>query len=114
MSRRSCDATLVSSGNRYDLIGVGICFARSVCLDEPSGRRSSTYRWIRGHQVSRSWALARVRYQPEDLELIPWDVVQLGRVRSGLRWDRCRSGLCFAFGDEFLVDGGDLVTSFRR
>jgi len=97
-----------------DLVGVGVCFARRVCLDEPSTKKLFTYHWIHGHQVSRSWALARVKYQSEDLELILWDVVQLGRVRFGLQWDRCRFGLCFAFGDNFLVGGGNLVTSFCR
>ena len=83
-------------------------------LDEPSGINSLTYRCIPGYEGSRAQALAKLRCQSGDLELVPWDVVRQGRLRFGIRWDRCRSWLCFAFDDGFLVDGGNLETSFRH
>jgi len=63
---------------------------------------------------SGTWALAGSRYQLEDLELIPWDVVRQGQVRFGLQWGRFRSWLCFGFDDSLLVEGGVLKTSYRR
>ena len=89
-------------------------FANNGGLDDVSVIKPFTYRWLPDHEGSRAWALAKLRCQLEDLELIPWGVVWQALPRFGLRWDRSRSWLCFAFDGSFLVDGGNLVTSFYR
>ena len=75
-------------------------------LDKSLGRKLFEYRLTPDHDGSR--------YRLEDLELIPWDAVGQGQVRSGLRWGRSRSWHCFALDDGLLVEGGALKTSYRR
>ena len=62
-------------------------FRERVDLDELPGMKPSAYRLVSGHERPRDRASAKSRCQPEDLELIPQDVVQPCRVRFGLRWD---------------------------
>ena len=76
--------------------------------------KSFTYRLIPDQGGPRDWVFAKLKYQSEDLELILWDAVRPGRLCFGLQWGRSRSWLCFALGDDFLVDRGILATSFRR
>ena len=85
-----------------------------MCLDGSSRIKSFTHRWTPDHEGPRGWALGKSRYQFEDLELIPQGVVQPSRLHSGFRPDRFRSWPCFAFDDDFLVDGGILVASLCR
>jgi len=74
-----------------------------------------TYRLIPDHGRSRDWALAKSRYQCEDLELIPCqEVVWQGRLRFCLRWGRSPSWPCFVLDGGILVDRGILTTSYRR
>ena len=54
---------------------LGSVLREKVRLDEVSGIDWFTYRWIPDHEGSRTWVLAELRSQPEDLELIPWEAV---------------------------------------
>ena len=95
----------------------GSVLCEQVYLDSPGGRgmiKRFAYRSVPDYGGPRDRALAKSRYRSEDLELIPWDVAV--RLHLGLRRDRsrARSLLCFGFDDEFLVGGGNLVTSCRR
>jgi len=94
----------------------GSMIRERACSDESSGIKSFTYHLIRDHGRSTDWALAKSRYRPEYLELIPWDVARPDRFHFGLRWERYfRFQLCFAPDEGFLVDrGAFLKTSFRR
>ena len=105
------EVALVKSGTTWNFlgIGVGVCLANR-CLDGASRTRSTAYRSIPVHEDS---GLAESRYQSEDLGLIPWGGGRSDRLRLDLRWHQSRSWLCFAAGDDFLVDGGTLVNSFR-
>ena len=94
----------------------GSVFCEKACSDGPSRTKSLTYRSIPVPEGSRDWTLAKSKYQPEDLGLIPCGVVRPDLLRFGHRWDRsrARSWLYFAFDGDFLVDRGNLATSFRR
>ena len=83
-------------------------------LDESTRIRLFPYRWIPDHEGPKGLGPPKSRCQPEDLELIPRDVVRPGRLHFDLRLDQSRSWLCFGFDDKFLVDGGILVASYFR
>ena len=61
------------------------------CLDVSSRIKLFTYCLIPDHGRSRDWALAKSRYQFEDLGLILWDVVLPDWLCPGFRWDQSRS-----------------------
>jgi len=100
-----------------NIMGGGVWERRNVLRNDSGWLKDPLQQPLEGVIRPRGpedWELAKLRYQSEDLGLIPWDVVRTGRFRLGLRWDRSRSWPCFALDDVFLVDGENLVTSFRR
>ena len=98
--------------------GRGLCYAKSLemNLGGSAGKKPFTYRWIPDRERSKGWGwgVAKSRFQPEDLELTPWDAVRPSRLHFDLRRVRFRSWPCFGFDDDFVVDGGTLVTSYCR
>ena len=92
----------------------GSVVCEEMGLDESAGIKLFPYHRIPDYEGSKGRGLATSRFQPGNLELIPWDAMQPGRLLFDLRWDRSRSSLCFGFDDALLVDGGTLVASYRR
>ena len=76
----------------------GSASCEEMGLDESAGIELFAYRWIPDPEGPKGWRPAKSRCQPEDPVLVLWDVVRMGRLHLGLRWDRyCRRlpGGCF-------------------
>ena len=69
----------------------GSVLCKKVCLDGPSETKAFTHRWTPGQEGPMGWALAKLRYRSEDLELIPWDVEMPGWLCFGFRRGLFRS-----------------------
>ena len=64
-------------------------------LDGSVGIKLFAYRWIPDHEGLKGWGRAKSWCQPEDLRLIPWDVVQVGRLHLDPGYCRRLPGGCF-------------------
>ena len=56
--------------------------------DESAGIELFAYRWIPDPEGSKGWRPEKLRCQPKDPGLVPWDMIRVGRLHLGLRRDR--------------------------
>jgi hypothetical protein len=97
---------------------IGLDHSYLCCAKELSGESPEiklfAYRGIPGFVRSKDRTPARLRVQPQDLNLVPSDVAPPDRLRLGLRRRRPRSWLCFAPVDPSVAGGGNPATSCRQ
>ena len=100
MAGRLRAVAVVSSGDRQELAS-GSVLCEEIGLDESAGIEPFTYWWIPNGDGSMGWMLEKSRFQPEDLEPIPWKVRPVDFIPN---FDG-------TFDDELLVDREALKTS---